>query len=141
MYQTKYLNETKDFRKSVTLKPEIAAVETMLSSGKNFWRDYLAKWNFLSTTPYGVIARANPKLIEQAAAEAKTRADAEVDVRAAPGGRRARRGRGEPVAAGAQRGQYRAGKGHHVAPAAASPASKSMWPSASTVASTRRSAS
>src|SRR5207237_9553960 len=78
MYQTKYLNETKDFRKSVTLKPEIAAVETMLSSGKNFWRDYLAKWNFLSTTPYGVIARANPKLIEQAAAEAKRRADAEV---------------------------------------------------------------
>jgi Zn-dependent M16 (insulinase) family peptidase len=72
------LNETKDFRKSVTLKPEIAAVEKMLSSGKNIWREYLAKWKFLDTKPYAAVARANPKLIEQSEREAKARADAEV---------------------------------------------------------------
>ena len=73
-----YLNETKDFRKSVTYKPEISAVEQMLASGKNIWRDYLAKWKLLETKPYVVIARANPKLIEQDERERKMRADAEV---------------------------------------------------------------
>jgi Zn-dependent M16 (insulinase) family peptidase len=75
---TNYLNETKDFRKSVTYKPEIAAVEKMLASGKNIWRDYLAKWKFLEAKPYVVVARANPKLIEQDERERKMRADAEV---------------------------------------------------------------
>src|SRR5215204_1998828 len=79
LWQTTYLNETKDFHKSVTLKPEVAEVEKMLASGKNFWRDYLAKWKFLDTKPYVVIARANPKLIEQSEREAKARADAEVE--------------------------------------------------------------
>jgi Zn-dependent M16 (insulinase) family peptidase len=79
LWQTTYLNETKDFRKSVTLKPEVAEVEKMLASGKNFWRDYLAKWKFLDTKPYGIVARANPKLIEQSEREAKVRADAEVE--------------------------------------------------------------
>jgi Zn-dependent M16 (insulinase) family peptidase len=79
LWQTTYLNETTDFRKSVTLKPEVAEVEKMLASGKNFWRDYLAKWKFLDTKPYGIVARANPKLIEQAEREAKARADTEVE--------------------------------------------------------------
>jgi hypothetical protein len=78
VYLTNYLNETKDFRKSVTYKPEISAVEQMLASGKNIWRDYLAKWKFLETKPYVVIARANPKLIEQDERERKMRAEAEV---------------------------------------------------------------
>lgn len=77
-WQTTYLNETKDFRKSVTLKPEFAEVEKMIASGKNIWRDYLSKWKFLDAKPYGVVARANSKLIEQAEREAKTRAEAEV---------------------------------------------------------------
>ena len=79
LWQTTYLNETKDFRKSVTLKPEVAEVEKMLASGKNFWREYLAKWKFTDTKPYAVVARANPKLIEQAEREAKLRSDAEVE--------------------------------------------------------------
>lgn len=78
-WQTTYLNETKDFRKSVTLKPEVAEVEKLLASGKNFWREYLAKWKFTDTKPFGIVARANPKLIEQAEREAKARADAEVE--------------------------------------------------------------
>ena len=77
-WQTTYLNETKDFRKSVTLKPEFAAAEKLLASGKNFWRDYLAKWNFTTAKPYALVARANPKIIEQDERERKMRADAEV---------------------------------------------------------------
>ncbi len=76
-WQIYHLNEANDFRKSVTLKPEFAAVEKMLSSGKNIWRDYLAKWNLLTVKPYAVVARPSAKIIEQDEAERKTRADAE----------------------------------------------------------------
>lgn len=74
----RYLNQTKDFRKYVTNKPDFAAVEKMLSSGKNVWRDYLAKWNLTTVKPYSVVAHPNAKLIEQDEQERKTRADAEV---------------------------------------------------------------
>lgn len=77
LWQTRYLNETKDFRKSVTLKPQIEAVEKMMASGKNVWRDYLAKWKFTAVKPYAVVARANPQLIELDERERKMRADAE----------------------------------------------------------------
>lgn len=76
-WQTHYLNETKDFRKSVTMKPEFAAAEKMLSSGKNVWREYLAKWNLLTVKPYVVVVRPSAKIIEQEEAERKMRAEAE----------------------------------------------------------------
>jgi Zn-dependent M16 (insulinase) family peptidase len=78
LLQTRHLNETKDFRKSVTYKPQIAEVEKMLDSGKNFWRVLLAKWKLTAEAPYAVAVRANSKLIEQDAAERKSRADAEI---------------------------------------------------------------
>ena len=80
LWQTRYLNETKDFRKSVTYKPEIAQIEKMLGSGKNIWREYITKWKFATVKPYAAVTRANPKLIEQEASERKARADAEVAV-------------------------------------------------------------
>jgi Zn-dependent M16 (insulinase) family peptidase len=78
--QANYLNQTKDFRKSVTMRPEFAAVEKMLSGGKNIWRDYLAKWNFTTAKPYAVVARPTSKIIEQDERERKMRADAEAAV-------------------------------------------------------------
>jgi Zn-dependent M16 (insulinase) family peptidase len=80
LWQTKHLSETEDFRKSVTYKPQIAEIERMLASGKNIWRVYINKWKFAATRPYAVVARANPGLIEQDAAERKARADAEIAV-------------------------------------------------------------
>ena len=76
--RTKHLNQTPEFRKYVTMKPLFAELEKMGSSGKNIWRDYLAKWGFTKTKPYAVVARANPKLIEQEEREKKLRADAEL---------------------------------------------------------------
>ncbi len=80
LWQTNHLSQTKDFRKSVTYKPQIAEIEKMLASGKNIWRDYIAKWKFATTKPYSVVTRANPKLIEQDAAQRKARTDAEIAV-------------------------------------------------------------
>jgi Zn-dependent M16 (insulinase) family peptidase len=79
MWQTRYLNGEGDFRKSVTLKPQIAKAEALLASGKNFWRDYLTKWKFAENRPYGVVGRANPKLVEQEQNDRKARADAETN--------------------------------------------------------------
>lgn len=80
LWQTRYLNTTKDFRKSVTYKPEITEIEKMLASGTNIWRDYIAKWKFAVTKPYVVVGKANPKLVEQEENERKARADAEIAV-------------------------------------------------------------
>ncbi len=40
----------------------MAKAEALLASGKNFWRDYLAKWKFAETKPYGAVGKANPEL-------------------------------------------------------------------------------
>ncbi len=78
LWQTRYLNAEPDFRKSVTLKPAMAKAQELLASGKNFWRDYIAKWKLAENKPYAAIGHANPKLIEQEQRERKARADAEV---------------------------------------------------------------
>jgi Zn-dependent M16 (insulinase) family peptidase len=78
LLQTRFLNTENDFRKSVTLKPAIAKAEELLASGKNFWRDYLAKWKFAETKPFGAVGKANPALIIQEQTARKARADAEV---------------------------------------------------------------
>jgi Zn-dependent M16 (insulinase) family peptidase len=78
LWQTRYLNAESDFRKSVTLKPAITNAENLLAGGKNFWRDYLAKWKLAETNPYGAIGKANPALIPQEQQARKARADTEV---------------------------------------------------------------
>jgi Zn-dependent M16 (insulinase) family peptidase len=79
LWQTRYLNEESDFRKSVTLKPQIEQAESLLASGENFWRDYLPKWKLTETKPYVAVGHANPKLTQQEQAERKARADAQTD--------------------------------------------------------------
>ncbi len=75
--QTQNLNETRDFRKSVTLKTDFDAAEKLVSGSKNVWRNFLGKWNLLNVKPYAVVAQPSAKLIEQDLNERKARADAE----------------------------------------------------------------
>ena len=79
LLQTRYLNQEGDYRKSVTMKPQVEQVESLLATGKNFWRDYLAKWKFAETKPYVAVARANPQLIKQEQAERTARAEAQTE--------------------------------------------------------------
>ncbi|MCM3871427.1 MAG: hypothetical protein ND895_12140 [Pyrinomonadaceae bacterium] len=58
------LNRTRGFRKSVTMKPELAAIEKLLSARENVWRTNLVKWK-LTDMPYAVAARPAPQLAEQ----------------------------------------------------------------------------
>ena len=79
LWQTRYLNQESDFRKSVTMKPQVEQAESLLASGKNFWRDYLAKWKFAETKPYVAVGHANPQLLQQEQAERTARAETETN--------------------------------------------------------------
>ncbi len=70
------LHRTPGFRKSVTLKPQLAAVEEMIKGDRNVWRDSIARWHLADTVPYAVAARPSPNLIAQVEKEQAARARA-----------------------------------------------------------------
>jgi Zn-dependent M16 (insulinase) family peptidase len=68
------LNRAPGFRKSVTLKPQLAAIEQMLSGDRNIWRESIARWHLADTVPYAVAAKPSPQLIARAEQELVARA-------------------------------------------------------------------
>ncbi len=71
------LSHTKGFKKSLTLRPELAAIEAILAGKTNPFRDRLATWG-LTATPFGIAANPSPGLREKLDAERKGRIDAEL---------------------------------------------------------------
>lgn len=71
------LNRTPGFRKSVTLKPELAAVDQLLASDKNAWRDLVARWKLADSVPYAVAAKPSPQMLARGEQERAARAKAE----------------------------------------------------------------
>ncbi|HEX7313194.1 MAG TPA: hypothetical protein VF297_04710 [Pyrinomonadaceae bacterium] len=71
------LNRTPGFRKSVTLKPELASVEQVVSSDKNAWRDLVARWKLAESVPFAVAAKPSPQMLAQGEQEREARAKAE----------------------------------------------------------------
>jgi Zn-dependent M16 (insulinase) family peptidase len=78
MDQLDRINETPGFKKSVTMKSEMAFVDTQVASKQNVWRDYVTKWGLTKTTPYALASRANPVLLQQDEQERLQRTTAEV---------------------------------------------------------------
>jgi Zn-dependent M16 (insulinase) family peptidase len=73
------LNRTPGFRKSVTLKPELAAVEQLLSSDKNAWRELIARWKLADSVPYAVAAKPSPQMLTQGEQQLAAREHAEAE--------------------------------------------------------------
>jgi len=71
------LEGTNTFRRSLTLKPELAAIERQLAQPANPWREALAGWKLLDT-PSVAVARANPALVSQLDRERAERIAGEV---------------------------------------------------------------
>lgn len=71
------LNRTPGFRKSVTLKPQLAAVEQMISGDQNVWREFIARWHLTDTVPFAVAAKPSPKLIARSEQQRAARARAQ----------------------------------------------------------------
>jgi len=76
--QLQILNTTNDFEKSVTLQPEFAEINKLISPGKNIWKVYLDKWQLTTTKAYVVISKANPDLMVTAEKEKKERIENEI---------------------------------------------------------------
>lgn len=71
------LNKEPGFRKTVTSKDDLAAIEKLIAGSHNIWREYLTEWKILGTMPYIEAAKPNPALVRQAAEERTARAAAE----------------------------------------------------------------
>ncbi|HLK68280.1 MAG TPA: hypothetical protein VKU19_32830 [Bryobacteraceae bacterium] len=73
------LNKEPGFRKSLTESEDLAAIEKLLASTQNIWRDYLKDWKVIGTTPNVEAAKPSPELVKQEEKEREERAAAEVD--------------------------------------------------------------
>lgn len=72
------LNREPGFRKFITMKPELAAIEQLLKSNANIWHDLLPAWHLTGITPYSAAARPSPALLKEDQESRTARADAEV---------------------------------------------------------------
>jgi len=71
------LNQEAGFRKTVTSKDDLAAIEKLISGSQNIWRDSLKTWKLLGVMPYIEAAKPNPELVKQSVAEREQRLTAE----------------------------------------------------------------
>ena len=71
------LNRTPGFRKSVTFKQELNAIDQSLASEKNVWREMIARWRLADSVPYAVAAKPVTQLIAKGEQERAARAKAE----------------------------------------------------------------
>jgi Zn-dependent M16 (insulinase) family peptidase len=78
MDQLYRLNREGEFRKYVTEKPDIEAIDQMLASAKNIWRDLLPEWHITGTVPFGVAVRPSPILLQREQQDRLGRTTAEV---------------------------------------------------------------
>lgn len=69
----KRLQKAEGFRKRLTLDDELQFAETLLKSGKNFWKDYIEQWRLVSAKPYAVAAKAGPEMLRQSEAARENR--------------------------------------------------------------------
>ncbi|HEX7831130.1 MAG TPA: hypothetical protein VF787_15850, partial [Thermoanaerobaculia bacterium] len=77
MDQLLLLERIPDYKKSVTLGPQMKSIRAQLGSGKNIWRDALTRWQLTGVTPYGAAARPSSALLQREETERTQRADAE----------------------------------------------------------------
>ena len=59
------LNREPGFRKSVTMAPQMEAIEKTLATGRNIWREALLRWKMSGVAPFIEAARPNPALVSQ----------------------------------------------------------------------------
>jgi Zn-dependent M16 (insulinase) family peptidase len=73
-----HLNREPGFRKAVTQKPDLDAIDQMLAGRTNVWRDALKRWRLIGTEPYGIAARPSVALLKRQQQETQERIQAEV---------------------------------------------------------------
>ena len=77
MEQLYHLNREPGFRKAVTQKPDVDAIEQLLAQDKNIWRDDLARWGLTGVEPYAVGTRPSAALLKSQRQDDAARTEAE----------------------------------------------------------------
>ena len=77
--QLTYLDRRGGFRRSLTLRPELAEIDKLLAAPGNVWTEAIGRWKLLTAMPYAIAARPSPALVTRDARERDERAAAEVD--------------------------------------------------------------
>ncbi len=77
MDQLLLLERTRDFRKSVTLGPQMKSIRAQLSSGRNIWREAFSRWQLTGVMPYAAAARPSSALLQREESERTQRAETE----------------------------------------------------------------
>ncbi len=79
MGQLHELNRAPGFEKLVTEKDDLAAIERMLGSGRNVWRDRIPSWRLTGVEPAGVAVRPSAPLLARQRKERQERVEAEAN--------------------------------------------------------------
>jgi len=77
IHQLELVGRAGGFRKSLTLRPQLAAIERIAAGKANPWRERLRAWGLLDT-PYGAGARPSPRLRAQIDGDRANRIAAEL---------------------------------------------------------------
>jgi Zn-dependent M16 (insulinase) family peptidase len=77
MQRLDLLNKEAGFRKSLIMKEDYAAIESMLAGGQNIWKERVKTWHLTDITPYGIGTRPDPRLLKKESDEREARAGAE----------------------------------------------------------------
>ncbi|UCD64255.1 MAG: insulinase family protein [Candidatus Zixiibacteriota bacterium] len=67
------------FRKQLIAEKQYKFVKDLMASGKNFWKDYIAKWKLLENKPYGVAVKARPDMITRTEEQRTARIEAYIE--------------------------------------------------------------
>ncbi|MFH1686374.1 MAG: hypothetical protein ABIE70_02490 [bacterium] len=73
------LEEEEGFRKSLVMADRFARAESLLTTGGNFWTDYIDRWQVLTVPPYQVGAFADPGMLTDGAAAKEKRMESYVN--------------------------------------------------------------
>ncbi|MEO6316437.1 MAG: insulinase family protein [Chitinophagaceae bacterium] len=76
--QLEEMKKISSFKKSIVMVPEFAAVDSLLTTGKNFWGHYFSSWKLFNDSPFTVLAKPNTYLLQQQDSAAKIRAVDEI---------------------------------------------------------------
>ncbi len=77
--QLAYLDRRGGFRRSLTLRPELTGIDTLLSAPGTMWAAAIGRWKLLEVAPYAIAARPSPELVSRDTRERDERAAAEVE--------------------------------------------------------------
>lgn len=68
-----FLEKERGFRKSLVMKNHFDNLEAMLAEGKNFWKEYIDRWNLLKVRPHALAIKPDAEMLQRLIDDKKAR--------------------------------------------------------------------